>query len=200
MSADQISEYTPRHWWERSTGGHWMLYALLICGGFFLIGAPDGMSWGSWTASVVVAVVVSLVLLRWHRQVVLLRTGRMSGVVWVRWGRAARNDSLTPPRVLLPGQSEPALVVHEAPSAAAKETPTLPAPTSSYRVKDEPRPLPFPPHPGTASAPEPVPTAAPVLSPPDTGRKICPDCAETVLSEARVCRYCGYRFDGASTT
>jgi hypothetical protein len=28
---------------------------------------------------------------------------------------------------------------------------------------------------------------------PDT--KICPDCAETVKAEARVCRFCGFRFD-----
>jgi ribosomal protein L40E len=26
--------------------------------------------------------------------------------------------------------------------------------------------------------------------------KVCPECAETVKPEARVCRFCGYRFDG----
>jgi hypothetical protein len=26
--------------------------------------------------------------------------------------------------------------------------------------------------------------------------KQCPDCAELVLAQARVCRFCGYRFDG----
>ena len=27
--------------------------------------------------------------------------------------------------------------------------------------------------------------------------KTCPDCAETVNADARVCRFCGYRFDQA---
>jgi uncharacterized protein UPF0547 len=33
---------------------------------------------------------------------------------------------------------------------------------------------------------------------PDAGdQKICPDCAEPVRAAARVCRFCGYRFDVA---
>ena len=39
--------------------------------------------------------------------------------------------------------------------------------------------------------------AAVALLPPvyyDGGDKVCPDCAETVLVDANVCRFCGYRF------
>lgn len=34
-------------------------------------------------------------------------------------------------------------------------------------------------------------------SSPGQEMKICPDCAETILVKARVCRYCGYRFRAA---
>jgi Uncharacterised protein family UPF0547 len=38
-----------------------------------------------------------------------------------------------------------------------------------------------------------VPAAASAAA--EAERKTCPDCAETVLAAAKVCRYCGYRFE-----
>jgi ribosomal protein L37AE/L43A len=35
--------------------------------------------------------------------------------------------------------------------------------------------------------------------PKDETTKRCPDCAETVLAAAKVCKHCGYRFAPAST-
>jgi len=37
--------------------------------------------------------------------------------------------------------------------------------------------------------------AASSSSTPGHGQKKCPDCAEFVRMEARVCKHCGYRFD-----
>ena len=43
-----------------------------------------------------------------------------------------------------------------------------------------------------AAAPAAVPPAR-MITEPDT--KACPDCAETIKAAARVCRFCGYRFE-----
>src|SRR4051794_21512901 len=35
---------------------------------------------------------------------------------------------------------------------------------------------------------------AQAVAAPAAETKVCPDCAETILAAARVCRFCGYRF------
>ncbi len=35
----------------------------------------------------------------------------------------------------------------------------------------------------------------PKIEPPSPPQKQCPDCGETVLSVANVCKHCGHRFD-----
>jgi len=56
------------------------------------------------------------------------------------------------------------------------------------RLADHQRPL-------TAAWAEPAPGAA--RSPAGVATKACPECAETVLAAARICKHCRYRFDGA---
>ena len=48
---------------------------------------------------------------------------------------------------------------------------------------------------GTEAAP--APASAPATPfPAGVATKDCPDCAETVLAEARICKHCRYRFEG----
>lgn len=53
------------------------------------------------------------------------------------------------------------------------------------------RPAPAPARPAVAA---PVAAAAPL--PAGVATKPCPDCAEIVLAEARICKHCRYRFEG----
>lgn len=56
--------------------------------------------------------------------------------------------------------------------------------------------------PSFQAPPRTEPASAPLLASPAPQRKekTCPDCAESVLADAKVCRHCGYRFDGAGGT
>jgi hypothetical protein len=50
-----------------------------------------------------------------------------------------------------------------------------------------------------ASVAGPVATTATPERSIDGGEKTCPDCAETIKAAARVCRYCGHRFDNEAS-
>jgi hypothetical protein len=42
-----------------------------------------------------------------------------------------------------------------------------------------------------------VAAAAPAAIPARSATTVCPDCAETIRAEARVCKHCGYRFSAS---
>ena len=47
-------------------------------------------------------------------------------------------------------------------------------------------------------SPQPAPAERFVQPEAAADTKACPECAETVKAAAKVCRFCGYRFDGAT--
>jgi len=58
------------------------------------------------------------------------------------------------------------------------------------RLAEHPRPVTAP-----WSEPAPVPASAPGRPPAGVETKACPECAETVLAAARICKHCRFRFD-----
>lgn len=182
---DDQGDLHPQHWWQRTTPV-WLWLGLILCGLSFFLGAPDGMSWGNWAYAVIAAAVIAVVVSRWHRQVVLTRLGKGSAVVWVRWGRAARDDSQLAPQVVVRETAS------DEPGRATPET-EPPAARSHAEKVDELHAKQLITHEEHQRLRDPVWAAE--SSEPD--RKTCPDCAESVLAAARVCRYCGYRFDDA---
>jgi len=90
---------------------------------------------------------------------------------------------------------------YEAAPAPAPEPPPPPpseAPFSgggAIHLKSEAAPEPAAASPSSAGGDE----RADSMAPAPPGVKICPDCAEEVRSEARICRFCRYPFEGGGS-
>jgi hypothetical protein len=78
----------------------WITVPLVWLGGYFLVFMPLGPDWGGYVTAIVIAVGIGVWTARNHRSVIL-RRGDRSAVIWVRWGRRARDDAQQPP-VLVP--------------------------------------------------------------------------------------------------
>lgn len=168
----------------------WAQYWMLGCGLAFV---AAGWIWGGtfWFVAAVVALGWGVLMDRMYANVTLERSKERGIVIWAYRKKHAPTDT-------------PQLIwADEQPTPLAAPEATPPAPDD---VKERPRledwPLgPMPAADSTETAePAAVAEREPAPVPRDTGRKICPDCAETVLSEARVCRFCGYRFAPAAVS
>ena len=146
---------------------------------------------GFWLAVVVLAGVWGFLVGRKYTRVTLEPWSKERGIVIWSYRRRQRPD-VKPRLVWDDTQAEPSSVAPSAPEVTPHPElePELETEPSSPAVNEgtiRPRRLPFPP---PSDSP-----AAPPLE--EGGHKTCPDCAETVLAAARVCRYCGYRFEQA---
>ena len=107
-------------------------------------------------------------------------------------GLLKRRDT-APPRERPPRREpapEPEPVPGELDRASEAETQVAPAQRARVdlpTVADVPAKEEAPPVPAREPTPDPTPAEGAI--------KTCPDCAETVLAAARVCKHCGYRFD-----
>ena len=150
----------------------WVVLPFAYLGLFFILYKPlFGASWNLYFAPLVGVVASALVLRNRYRHVILRRDER--GIIaWIKWGPGARLAE--PPKVVF--QDAPGAYPPEVAEPSATKFDDLFRRGMITRAEYE-RLLQGATTPATQS---------------------CPDCAETVLAGARVCRYCHYRFDQAT--
>ncbi len=166
----------------------WTRHAMVALGiAWIILGWAGGG--GPWITVILVAAVWGAMVGRRVVHATVEPWSKERGIViWAY--RRKQKPSFEPTLVWTPAQTD-------ATASRPTATPVTPAsPTGSSTPYE--RPLPFPSRAEATGTPAPV-EAAPTPSaatptPEGIEHKTCPDCAESVLSAARVCRYCGYRF------
>jgi uncharacterized protein UPF0547 len=148
----------------------WLAVPLTYLGFFFIFFKPFGASWNLYAAALIATAVGALYARGRYRQVVLRRDER-GMIVWLKWGREALQTE--PPQVFIQDGTNPPASRPESPPATKLDDLLqrgLVTRAAYERLKA-------------------------ATHTPST--KACPDCAETILAAAKVCRYCHYRFDQA---